>query len=35
MISAKASQKELRDFHEGFELLKSAQSGKIVLDWAA
>jgi threonine 3-dehydrogenase len=24
-----------RDFHEGFELMKSGQSGKIVLDWAA
>lgn len=24
-----------RDFHEGFELMKSGKSGKIVLDWAA
>jgi len=24
-----------RDFHQGFELMKSAQSGKIILDWAA
>jgi threonine 3-dehydrogenase len=24
-----------RDFHDGFELMKSGNSGKIVLDWSS